>query len=77
MSVHGQHPGLRPDLLGGEDPVHRHEQGIPVQQLQVPSELINELHKLANLLYNGYSGFLDAYEQMQIDYYDYLNSQVP
>jgi hypothetical protein len=40
-------------------------------------EQINELHKLANLLYNGYSGFLGAHEQMQIDYHDYLNSQVP
>jgi hypothetical protein len=43
MPVHGQHPGLRPDLVGGEDPVHRHEQEIPVQQLQVPSELLNPI----------------------------------
>ena len=36
-----------------------------------------ELDKLANLLYNGYSGFLDAHEQMQIDYYAYVDSQGP
>lgn len=40
-------------------------------------EQVNELHKLANLLYHGYSGFLDAHEEMQIDYYDYLDSQGP
>jgi hypothetical protein len=37
-------------------------------------EQVNELHKIANLLYSGYSGFLDAHEEMQIDYYDYLDS---
>lgn len=40
-------------------------------------EEVNELHKLANLLYNGYSGFLDAHEEVQIDYYAYLDSQGP
>jgi len=29
------------------------------------------------LLYSGYSSFLDAHEEMQIDYYDYLDSQGP
>ena len=38
---------------------------------------VNELHKLANLLYSGYSGFLHAHEEVQIDYYDYLDSQGP
>ena len=38
---------------------------------------VNELHKLANLLHAGYSGFLDAHEQMQIDYYEYLDSLGP
>jgi hypothetical protein len=40
-------------------------------------EKVNELHKLANLLYHGYSGFLDAHEEMQIDYYADLDSQGP
>jgi len=40
-------------------------------------EQVNELHKLANLLYGGYSGFLDAHEELQIDYYAYLDSQGP
>jgi DNA-binding transcriptional MerR regulator len=35
-AVGGQDAGLRPDLLGREDPVHRREQRVPVQQLQVP-----------------------------------------
>lgn len=30
-------------------------------------EQINELHKLANLLYGGYSGWLDQYEQTQLE----------
>ena len=40
-------------------------------------EQVNELHKIARLLFDGYSGFLDAHEDTQIDYYDYLNSQGP
>ena len=30
-AVGGEHPGLRPDLLGGEDAVHRREQRVPVE----------------------------------------------
>jgi hypothetical protein len=40
-------------------------------------EQVNELHKLANLLFSGYSSFLDAHEEMQIDYYDHLDSLGP
>jgi hypothetical protein len=40
-------------------------------------EQVNELHQIANLLYQGYSGFLDDHERMQIDYYAYLDSQGP
>lgn len=36
---------------------------------------VNELHQLANLLFNGYSGFRDAHAQMQIDYYEYPDSR--
>lgn len=40
-------------------------------------EQVNELHQLANLLYDGYSSFLDDHERMQIDYYADLDSQGP
>jgi len=38
------------------------------EQVQVNFyEQVNELHKIANLLYSGYSSFLDAHQEMQID----------
>lgn len=40
-------------------------------------EQVSELHKMANLAHLGYSAFLDAHEEMQIDYYAYLASQEP
>jgi hypothetical protein len=40
-------------------------------------EQVNELHKLAKLLYGGYTGFLDNYEELQIDYHEYLDSLGP
>ena len=39
--VLGQHPGLRLDLLGGEDALDRGQQRIAVEQLQVAGELLN------------------------------------
>src|SRR5690348_5577825 len=35
-AVGGPGTGLRLDLLGGEDPVHRGQQRVAVQQFQVP-----------------------------------------
>jgi len=40
-TVHGQDAGLRPDLLGGEDPLDWREQRVTVEQFQVPGELLD------------------------------------
>src|SRR6266545_3864825 len=38
-----QHASLRLDLLSGQDAAHRGQERIPVQQLQVPRELLNRV----------------------------------
>ncbi len=48
-TVFGEHPGLRLDLLGGEDPPHRGQQRIAVQQFQVPGELLHPVDLAAPL----------------------------
>ncbi len=40
-------------------------------------EQLNELHQVAKLLYDGYTGFLDDYEEVQQDYQEWLRSQGP
>ena len=39
-SVGGQHPGLRLDLLGGEHALHRRQQRVAVEQLEIAGQLL-------------------------------------
>ena len=48
-AVDGQGAGLRPDLLGREDAVHRGQQRIPVEQVQVSGELLHAVDLAAPL----------------------------
>jgi hypothetical protein len=40
-------------------------------------EQLNELHQLAKLLYDGYTGWLDDYQAVQEDYQEWQHSQGP
>jgi MFS family permease len=48
-AVDGQGAGLRPDLLGREDALHRGQQRVPVEQVQVPGELLHAVDLAAPL----------------------------
>ena len=48
-AVGGQHPGLRLDLLGGEDAADRGEQRVAVEQLEVPGQLLDAVDVAAAL----------------------------
>ena len=37
-------------------------------------EQVNELHQVAKLLYDGYTGWLDDHEELRQDYYEWLRS---
>jgi hypothetical protein len=52
-TVLGQRAGLQLDLLGREDALHRGQQRIPVQQLQVPGQLLNTVDLTAPLDLHG------------------------
>ena len=52
----GEHAGLRLDFLGGEDAPDRSEQRIPVEQLQVPGELLHPVDLAAALDLHGDAG---------------------
>src|SRR5215831_6927911 len=55
-AVLGQHPCLRPDLLGGQDPPHRGQPGIAVEQVQVARELLHAVDLAAALDLDGHAG---------------------
>lgn len=38
---------------------------------------VNELHQVAEVLYGGYTGWLDDYEEVQQDFQEWLRSQGP
>jgi hypothetical protein len=40
-------------------------------------EQLNELHQVAKLLFDGYTGWLNDYEEVQQDYQEWLRSQGP
>ena len=47
--VLGQHPGLRLDLLRGEHALHRGEQRVPVEQVEIAGELLDAVDLAAPL----------------------------
>src|SRR6185437_11994339 len=50
-----QYPRLRLDLLGSEDALHRGEQRIPVEQLEVPGELFDAVDLTPALDLHGHA----------------------
>ena len=52
-AVGGEHPGLRLDLLGGEDPGDRGQQRVAVEQLEVAGELLDAVDLAAALDLDG------------------------
>src|SRR5512144_1146277 len=48
-AVASEHPGLRPDVLGGEQAPHGSEQRVAVEQLDVPRQLLDPVDVAAPL----------------------------
>src|SRR5690606_40925518 len=48
-AVLGEHPRLRFDLLRREDTAHRREQRIPIEEFEIPGELLNTVDLAATL----------------------------
>jgi hypothetical protein len=65
-------PRIKSSMIGhGND----RRPGRPAQVQVNFYEQITELHKIARLLYSGYSAWLDAHEELQIEYNEYLDNQ--
>ncbi len=55
-AVDGEHAGLRPDLLGGEDATHGAQQRVAVEQLEVAGELLDAVDVATPLDLDGDRG---------------------
>src|SRR6266550_2844131 len=65
-AVEGQHPRLRLDLLGGEDPAHGSQKRVAVEQIEIARELLDAVDLAPALDLDGYRG-ADGVATHQVD----------